>query len=255
MTLKGRKETSGRNRLATLGPVFTAQDLHVRFGWSHGTTQVTLHRWHRRDRLVRPLGGRSEVYFNLLADPNWYAYFEIGLKLAIPHAITVGQSAYSNGWISQPPNARHLAVPTNVQLYKIDGCQFHHRRPGWFQAVSNAVQYNQHTIPELRPGWALADALFTKAAYRSSALRTPRTTDGLEGAHSFVPDPDELYADECTPHDLRDFTEAVAHLQTFYGFSQLLTDETWTSMRAAYASVHALILGAFSWENSATPGL
>lgn len=171
MTQRGRKEISGRARLAGMGPVFTKQDLVFRFGMHINTAQVMLSRWHRRDGFVKPLGGRSEVYFNLLRNPNWHSHFELALKLAVPHAITIGQSAYSHGWISQLPTARHLAVPSTVQLYTVEGCQFHFRRREWFMAIAPGVQYKEHTIPELRPAWALADALFAKMAYKTGVDR------------------------------------------------------------------------------------
>ena len=256
MTRMGCKEMAGRHRLALLGGVFSAEDLRKRFSWSRETSRVTLHRWHHRDGLIRPLGGRSEVYFNLLVEPNWHAHFETAVKRAIPQTITIGQSAYSNGWINQPPNARHLAVPSSAQLYGIEGCQFHVRRPDWFQAVAAGhVQTRRLTIPELRPGWALADSLFAKAAYRNGDLRTPRTTDGQAGAHSWVPDPDELYADDCTTEDVRDFTDAVEHLKAYYGFPTLLVNAFQLNMRLAYAAAHSFILGAVYGEHSPAPGL
>lgn len=255
MTLKAQKEISGRERLAQLGPVFTAQDLQFRFSMSSGTAQVTLHRWSHRDGLIRRLGGRSQVYFNLHVDPNWHTHFEFALKLAVPHAITIGQSAYSHGWTTQLPTARHLAVPTSVQLYGIEGCQFHSRRRDWFLAIAQGIQYKAHTIPELRPAWALADALFAKSAYRNGKLPTPRTTDNLRGASSVVPDPDELYVDDCSEKDAREFRKAVESLKLYYGFSALPVDDSWLIMKHAYASAHAAVLGPTPQEIAAAPGL
>jgi hypothetical protein len=242
MTMRGQKEISAKNRLAELGPVFTKQDLRFTFGTEPKTAEVMLSRWHRRYGYVRPLGGRSEVYFNLLKDPNWHAHFETALKLAVPHAITIGQSAYSHGWISQLPNARHLAVPVGVQFFSIEGCQFHYRRRTWFLAVNQGVQYKAHTIPELRPAWALADALLAKAAHQSGRLKWPVTSTGSRGVHSVVPDPDELYVDECTPRDVREFIQAVERLKNYYGFPTLSIDTPCSSMHNVYASVHSAVL-------------
>lgn len=253
MTLLGHKEISGKARLAELGPVFTKQDVFFHFDSEKKSTEVMLSRWHRRFGYVKPLGGRSEVYFNLLKDPNWHAHFETALKLAVPHAITIGQSAYSHGWISQLPNARHLAVPLGVQLYTIDGCQFHYRRNDWFVAIAPGVQYKEHTIPELRPAWALADALFAKAAYQEGRMRAPATTNGSKAVHSIVPDPDELYVDECAPRDVREFIQAVERLKNYYGFDALSLEPSCSSMQRLYAAVHSVVLGQATWELAASP--
>jgi len=255
VTQKGIKEISGRDRLAELAPVFTAQDLRFRFGMSANAARVMLSRWHRRDAFVKPLGGRSEVYFNLLRDPNWHAHFELALKLTVPHAITIGQSAYSHGWTSQLPTARHLAVPAGVQLFTIDGCQFHVRRREWFVAIAAGIQYKAHTIPELRPAWALADALFAKAAYQSGRLPKPTMMDGSPGARSVVPDPDEIYVDDCSEKDNKDFLQAVESLSDFYSFPKLLEPASDLTMRAAYETVHAAVLGYSAQEFETTPSL
>jgi hypothetical protein len=234
--------------LSELGEVFTKQDLLFRFGTSHESASVMLSRWHRRDGWVRPLGGRSEVYFNLVKDPYWQAHFELALKLAVPHAITIGQSAYSHGWISQLPNARHLAVPHTSQLYTVEGCQFHFRRREWFVAIAPGVQYKQHTIPELLPSWALADALLAKGAYRFGRLKAPTI-------HSVVPDPDELYADNCTDKDVNLFSDAVESLKNIYGFITLSVGRSGLNMRQLYSAVHGQVLCSPQQEFVASPGL
>jgi hypothetical protein len=253
MTRRGHKEISGRSRLAELGPVFTKQDLIFRFGTGMKSAEVMLSRWHHQYGYVRLLGGRSQVYFNLLKDPNWHAHFETALKLAVPHAITMGQSAYSHGWISQPPNARHLAVPVGVQLYTIDGCQFHYRRRDWFIAIAPGVQYKEHTIPELRPAWALADALFAKSAYQAGRLSSPATTNGSCGVHSVVPDPDDLYVDDSAPRDVRDFAQAAERLKNYYGFTALTLVSSCSNFPRLYASVHSAVLGHPNLELAASP--
>jgi hypothetical protein len=255
VTQLGVKEVSGRERLARLGPVFTRQDLIFNYGMTPNVANVMLSRWHRRDGLVRPLGGRSEVYFNLMQEPNWHSQFEIALKLAVPHAITIGQSAYSHGWTSQLPTVRHLAVPKSVQIYTIEGCQFHQRRREWFIAIAPGIQYKKHTIPELRPAWALADAIFTKAAYQRGTLQKPTGSDGRPGARSVVPDPDEIYVDECSSQETGEFAQAVECLRNFYGFPSLSVADACPTMRLAFATVHAAVLGTPVQELTASPGL
>lgn len=261
---RGGPEISGRERLLQMGPVFTSQDLRFRTGWSKAAVQVALSRWRLRDGFIQPLAGRSEVYFNLVVAPDWHAHFEAALKLAVPHAYTIGQSVYvARAWTNQASHARHLAVPAKVQLYPIEGCQFHVRRRAWFLAVSPGVEFKEHSVPELRPAWALADALFARASYERGTIEAPQlnpvkrprgSAHKEEGLRLWAPDPDELYVDDVDARDLKDFTAAVENLKRLYGFPRLSLPDSCITMRLAYATTYTHLIGAPTREVSVEPG-
>ena len=69
---------SGRDRLlklGELGPFFEGKHAMQVFDWNSKTAAQYMYLWSRQG-LVSPLGGKSDIYFNLVADRRATEHFE-----------------------------------------------------------------------------------------------------------------------------------------------------------------------------------
>jgi hypothetical protein len=155
-----KQHTSAIARLQSLPPVFRGSDLTVRFQWTSKAASQYLYLWKRRG-LVQSLGGKSDVYANLLTTPapDW----EKGLLMAMPSAVTIGVEALRQaGWTTQVPNRPAVAVNSQQSVFAVEPFEVTPRDPRWFNAARSGIQGGQPGLPALRPAWALADMLHTQ---------------------------------------------------------------------------------------------
>jgi len=173
---------SAHDRLRELPPVFLSADLSMRYGWRSQMTAAYLSRW-KKQGLIRPLGGRSGVYFNLVADPIWEKHLEGAIRLAMPSAIEIGAAPLHEGGITtQRAYVRDLALPYEAPAYTIEGFQNHERGIRWFKAIHPHVIPGE--MPRLTPVAALADILTSQ---------DPKL---------WMPDPDDIDFDILETQDL-----------------------------------------------------
>ncbi|MBA3057415.1 MAG: hypothetical protein KJ614_06610 [Gammaproteobacteria bacterium] len=153
-----RQQTSAIVRLQSLPPVFRGADLTVRFQWTSKAASQYLYLWKRRG-LVRGLGGHSDVYANLLMDPN--PNWAKALLAAMPSAIVVGVEALRQaGWTTQVPHRPAVAINAKQPVFNIDPYEVMERDSKWFEAASaGIVGERADGLPVLKPAWALADML------------------------------------------------------------------------------------------------
>ena len=155
-----RRNLSSLAALDSLGAVFTAADVVAKFGWAKDYAATALYRWGQVN-LIKPLGGRSEVYFNLRNDTNWQQHWPEAVKLAVPSAIQVGEPVLQRaGWITQLPYKTPIAYLKGAKRYALDGGVMLPRPPIWYKAVTDGVD-RTHFLPSLTPHWALAEMLFS----------------------------------------------------------------------------------------------
>lgn len=155
-----KRHTSAIARLQSLPPVFRGSDLTIRFQWTSKTASQYLYLWKRRG-LVQSLGGKSDVYANLLTTPapDW----ENALLMAMPSAVTIGVEALRQaGWTTQVPHRPAVAVNSQQSVFTVEPFEIAPRDPAWFDAASGGIQGRRPGLAALRPAWALADMLHTQ---------------------------------------------------------------------------------------------
>ena len=150
-------EISAIVRLRKLPPLFRGSDLSIQFEWTPKTASQYLYLWKQRE-LVEPLGGKSDVFANVLfhPDPDWNS----ALKMAMPSAVVVGLEALRlAGWITQTPTQTTVAVDRSQPVFKTSHFEVLARKATWFETVKPGLCRNISTLPILKPAWALADLL------------------------------------------------------------------------------------------------
>jgi hypothetical protein len=157
-----RTQTSAIERLQSLPPIFRGTDLTVRNEWTSKTASQYLYLWSRR-RLIMPLGGKSDVFANLLTnkDPNW----EEALIKAMPSATVCGLEALRRaGWITQIPTLPTVVVNKDVPNHKVKHFAITHKTSAWFKRVQPGILASEApgiALPCMHPAWALADLAAT----------------------------------------------------------------------------------------------
>lgn len=153
-----RQQTSAIARLQSLPSVFRGADLTVRFQWTSKAASQYLYLWKRRS-LVRGLGGHSDVYVNLLTNPNpdWAQ----ALLAAMPTAVVIGiESLRQAGWTTQVPQRPAVAINAKQSVYSIDPYEVMVRNDKWFESArAGIISDHAKGLPVLKPAWALADML------------------------------------------------------------------------------------------------
>lgn len=153
------KRVPGYERLRQLPALFRGGELTLGQGMSSATASQTLWRW-KQAELVEPLGGKADVFANLLVapHPDWDA----AVRMAMPSSIIVGIEALRRaGWTTQIPARPEVAVRADHVTYlAIDRFQVLPRSADWFAAIEPGVQRPiANSAGLLAPAWALADLL------------------------------------------------------------------------------------------------
>jgi hypothetical protein len=145
-------QVSSIQRLLSLPALFSGKDLTVRFQWTSKAASQYLYLWKKRG-LVQALGGHSDVFANLLVQPqpDW----EAALRTAMPSAVIVGVDALRRaGWTTQVPSRPEVAVQAGQPRYSVERFSLHTRPASWFDVSRPGIR--EHG---LHPAWALADML------------------------------------------------------------------------------------------------
>ena len=207
-------------RLRVLPVVFTGADVMRLFGWSpqHATEQLI--RW-KRIEAVRALGGRSDLYFNLICDPAWDRHLPVAIARAMPSAVVTGATPlHTAGWVTQRPRVLDLAVLRRSPAFTLDTALVHPRNAVWYRAVQPGIDRSGAALLHLSAPWALADSLLDSGLW--------------------APDPDELYCESDATNVLA-FGEALVALAPAYartvarptaaGNMERVYTEAWEALR------------------------
>lgn len=190
----GRTNVSAFERLRTLPALFRGVDLTVRFQWDSKKASHYLWLWGQRG-LVAGLGGHSDVFANLLVDPN--PNWEAAMVMARPSAVVVGIECLRRaGWTTQIPSRPQVAIDSALPLVTTKHFDVRRRSPDWFSAVKSrgmvAGQPGVVSMTALRPAWALADMLASQG-WGACGLQ-----------------PDDIDLEEATERDGEDWARACA---------------------------------------------
>lgn len=149
---------AGFQRLRQLPALFRGSDLTLRMGLKSATASQMLWRW-KHAELVAPLGGRSDVYANLLVAPQ--PQWDVAARMAMPSCVVIGIEALRRaGWVTQIPIRPELAAREDRPVYtSIAPFAVETRPASWFEAVRPALPDSGDAAPTLPPAWALADLL------------------------------------------------------------------------------------------------
>ena len=197
----GSRMVSAIDRLRALPEIFRGGEVTVLFQWTSKKASHYLYLWKQRG-LIEPLGGHSDVFVNLLANPrpDWSR----ALQMAMPSAVVVGVEALRRaGWITQIPGMMDVAVEAGSRVFATNRFSVTTRTKSWFRTTATACEGDRTLAPPtLRPAWALAD-LFRQASLGSSgATHAPMNWCGT----GLQPDDIEWY--EIGPDDQSDWAQA-----------------------------------------------
>jgi hypothetical protein len=159
---------SAIDRLRALPATITGSVLALSFNWSSKTTSQYLYLWSQKG-YIAPLGGRSDIYANLLVNPN--PNWEAILSSEKSSALVIGTEALRRaGWSTQIPARPEVAVLYSEKPFDSPHFSIEARGSTWFQKVSSGVLRNQGTLPCLAPEWALADLLWAHSGWGGFGL-------------------------------------------------------------------------------------
>lgn len=164
MIARKRIYTSARDRLmklADFGPFFEGRHAMQVFDWSPKTAAHYLWLWAQQG-LVRPLGGKSDVFFNLVADRAAESRIEAAIRRVMPGAV-VGPLNVLNesGLTTQRPGTLQLLVRPDERQLTIVAAQVESRPPTWWSAIdlANGVEPGtEESLARLTQGAAIADS-------------------------------------------------------------------------------------------------
>ena len=159
-----KKYVSARERLKELGrfgPFFEGRLAMQLFGWSARTAAHYLWLW-KADGLIKALGGKSDIYFNLVTDPDSGRYLEAAVRRAMPGATLGARNVlHAAGITTQRPAVLHLLTRPAAPSYAIDHVDIAPRRARFWNAVDTVRGRSPGTatgLPRLSIGAALADS-------------------------------------------------------------------------------------------------
>lgn len=154
---KIERHMSSYERLMLLPDIFKGSDANMLFGWKSATTATYVAKW-ARTGMVRPLGGRSGIYFNLVVDRNYD--LERGLRRVLPMATMTGVDVLREaGWTTQILQRREVAIPDKGPSYDIKDYDLQPRSMSWFMLTEQGVEDEGRSLRRLKPEWALADVI------------------------------------------------------------------------------------------------
>lgn len=168
--------------LRQLPGVFDISDMAAVLGLTHKDATQYCWRWNR-DELIKRIGGRTGVFYNLIVEANFETLISDAVRKALGDrpTILIGASALNSaGWTTQMPRQYELAVLTTRIIRttpQIDGVSFAPRSERWFSLVDGHTSMDLNGFNCLSPEYALVDSLLVR--------RTPR----LSG---WTPDADDI---------------------------------------------------------------
>jgi hypothetical protein len=152
---------SAAQRLAALPAIFVGSDVLLSTKIVPEQLNQVLWRW-KVAGLIRPVGPRADVWFNLVRDANiTRERWEQAVKRAMPSAVRAGHPILmSSGLSTQMSSSDYLIRPARSLSAGIDGASLHERPALWMRRLQRvgAIQ-TFGVLPQLDPGAALADLL------------------------------------------------------------------------------------------------
>lgn len=216
MIARKRTYTSGRDRLmrlADFGSFFEGRHAMQVFDWSPKTAAHYLWLWSRQG-LVKPLGGKSDVFFNLVADYAAENRIEAAIRRVMPGAVVGPLNVlHESGLTTQRPGTLQLLVRPDERQFKIAAAQVESRPPSWWAAIdlANGVDPgSEEFLARLTQGAAIADSALSRG--------------GL--------DPDDIDFEAATPTERRRALRILKILSPAVSPSATL-EETYAAARSA----------------------
>ena len=124
--------TSARARLlrqAEFGPTFQGAHAMQLFGWRPKTAAHYLWLWSKQG-LVKPLGGKSDLFFNLAADPAAGSRIEAAIRRVMPGAVVGPLNVLNESALTtQRPGTLQLFVRREDRRFSIAAAQVESRPP------------------------------------------------------------------------------------------------------------------------------
>lgn len=167
-TTAPRTYVSARERLLALGqfgPVLEARLLTQMFNWTPKAAAHYLWLWSRQG-LIAPLGGKSGVFLNLVADPQAGDHIEAALRRAYPGAVIGAANVLHQAGVTTQRAARlQLLLRPDEPQGVLDVADVHPRSATWWAAIDTAkgvAAGTEEALARLTVGAALADAAYSK---------------------------------------------------------------------------------------------
>ena len=153
--------TSTFERLSQLPDIFTATDALLVTNIPRAQFDNYMWRW-KTAGLVRSLGKRSDVWFNLVKNPVIsHERWETAVRRALPCAISAGHGVLMRHGVStQMAVTAYLIQPSLKPIAAVEGSQLQMRPRLWMRHLLQAGAIdNSRILPELDSGAVIADLL------------------------------------------------------------------------------------------------
>lgn len=167
-------------RLRQLPAVFSLSMLAARLDADKTKASIYAKRW-KDAGLIRAVGPKVGVYYNLLVDPQAASTQSLNaLRLVFPEAVIGAETVlHDAGWTTQIPYKTHVIVLDRRSVPQIDGFELHRRPRAWFAEFAQEI--DQTSFARLSAYGALVDA------YKYGRYSHQR---------AWCPDIDDLQSDE-----------------------------------------------------------
>ncbi|QYY33612.1 hypothetical protein K2O51_31805 (plasmid) [Cupriavidus pinatubonensis] len=144
--------------LRSMPPVFSLQDMAKLLDKDHPAVKANVARW-KEQGLVRAVGPRLGLYYNLVTHPNWEENRALAVKMAYPSAIVIGPTVlHRHGWITQIPQSLSIAVLNDGSHPSMEGVEVFKRSMRWYRKFSPWGE-PIYGLPALTPENALLDCM------------------------------------------------------------------------------------------------
>ncbi len=152
------KYISTKDRLLRMAPWFHLNDF-VRVQGVEPTQARTMLRRMAQGHWIRPLGGRTGVYFNVAAYPDAEDnHYREAVRSAVPSAIEIGIGPLRDaGWITQCPRTLEVASLHSRGAPRMERARAVHRPRSWYALMQAHLEPDSEGLPRLSAPAALAD--------------------------------------------------------------------------------------------------
>ena len=154
-----RSHKSAVERLQELPEVFTLNTAAAMLDCDTGNASTYIARW-KDSGLVKSLGPRTGIHFNLLKNPQADQDKRMeAIGYLFPGAMIGGVSAvHAAGWTTQFPRQTEIIIPKRRSFPAVDDALITTRPLPWIREARNWIA-SSGPVPWLDPAFALADCI------------------------------------------------------------------------------------------------
>lgn len=152
---------TARQVLSKFGPLLTGAEVAQQMGWDSLKVSASMTQW-QKDGWVGSVAPHSDLYFNLSTYPESAVRdLDVAILRLMPSVVRIGARVLKeSGLITQHAYIDEFAVLRGEPRYQVGRVELFLRGRHWYEVMGSYFE-RETTIPELSPGAALAEGLFS----------------------------------------------------------------------------------------------